>query len=192
MSRTRLIGLVVKISKITIQKCVFPNSTCLHPNVISKRVKPGHPASSQLKEFLQSFKIVMDVAFVFFIAWMWNTDNQIVRFFGLMTNDFTQEKFLLSSFPSTFPKAHILASRLKSQTLGPNPSLETQIPTSRLITQPQGPNTSLETQIPTSKLKIPALRLRSQPQGSNPSLNAQIPTLRLKSQPLGSNPSARL
>ena len=85
-------------------------------------------------------------------------------------------------FVPPHPKAQILASRLKSQPRGSNPSLEAQIPALRLKSQPQGSNPSL-------KAQIPASRLKSQPFGSNPSHGAQIPASRLKSQPRGSNPS---
>ena len=61
----------------------------------------------------------------------------------------------------------------KSQSAGPNPSLEPR-------SQPQGP-------IPSFKTQVPASRSRSQPYGSNPSnslnfsIDAQIPAPRARS-----------
>ena len=50
-------------------------------------------------------------------------------------------------------KAQILASRPKSQPLGPNPSLQAQIPAFRPKSQPSGPNPSLAAQNPALRPK---------------------------------------
>ena len=52
-----------------------------------------------------------------------------------------------SPSPSTPFEAHILALRLKSQPIGPNPSPEAQILTSSLTSQPQGSHPNFEAQI---------------------------------------------
>ena len=45
-------------------------TACLHPNAISKRIELGHPTKSPLKDLFQRFKVVMDFAMFFLIAWM--------------------------------------------------------------------------------------------------------------------------
>ena len=78
-----------------------------------------------------------------------------------------------------------LASGLKSQPPGSNPSLQAQILFSRLKSQPWGSSSSLEAE-------ISALRLKSQPQGSNPKLVTQRATSSHATSELSPTPQSHL
>ena len=55
-------------------------TTCLHSNAISKRMELEHPARSHFKDLSQNGH---EFSYVFLIAWVWNIEKQLVRFFIL-------------------------------------------------------------------------------------------------------------